>query len=69
MLPLGAEVMCLNITLYLSKDTWEKSNDFDHIKLRSNKEAGKWRDGEVGSGGGERGGGGSKKAQSLGKHS
>lgn len=61
--------MCLNITLYLSKDTWEKSNDFDHIKLRSNKEMGKWQDGEVGGEwSGERGGG-SKKAQSLGKHS
>lgn len=68
MLPPGAEVMCSNITLYLSTDTWEKPNDFDHIKLWSDKETGKWRNGEVGSGGGEQGGG-SKKAQSLGKHS
>lgn len=50
----GTEAMCWNITLHLSETTWEKSNDSGHIKLWSNKEVGKWRDGEVGSGGGTR---------------
>ena len=54
--------------LHLSKDTWGKSNGPDHIKPRREEETGKWRDGGVGSGGGEPAGG-SKKAQSLGKHS